>query len=130
MTSLLHGLAMQHLRGAWELANLVPHDNAGAPPPNVSVPYCVSSAAAGNRQPCTACACRLHSLCLWYYAHLLLTKFYQTIAAAPPCECTMTHLFHPLQDALYLDEQTFQRNPLYDLFFIRASTPKREAFNK
>ena len=35
-----------------------------------------------------------------------------------------------LQDALYLDKQTFQRNLLYDLFFIRASTRHREAFNK
>jgi hypothetical protein len=38
MTSLLHGLAMQHLRGDWDLSNLVPHDYAGAPPPNVGVP--------------------------------------------------------------------------------------------
>lgn len=35
MSSLLHGLAMQHLRGDWDLCNLVPHDYAGPPPPNV-----------------------------------------------------------------------------------------------
>lgn len=35
MTSLLHGLAVQHLRGDWDLINLVPHDYAGAPPANV-----------------------------------------------------------------------------------------------
>ena len=43
MTSLLHGLAMQHLRGDWDLINLVPHDYAGAPPANVGVPRCTAS---------------------------------------------------------------------------------------
>jgi hypothetical protein len=49
MTSLLHGLAMQHLRGDWELANLVPHDYASAPPPNVGALLSACLAARSKR---------------------------------------------------------------------------------
>lgn len=35
-SSLLHGLALQHLRGDWDLDNLSTHDLVAPPPPNVS----------------------------------------------------------------------------------------------
>lgn len=36
LTSLLHAVALQHLRGDWQLDNLVPYHVLDAPPPLVS----------------------------------------------------------------------------------------------
>lgn len=36
VTSLLHGVALQHLRSDWELGNLVPYQAEDLPPPIVS----------------------------------------------------------------------------------------------
>lgn len=42
----------------------------------------------------------------------------------------MSSAFVSVQDAMYLDKQTYRRNRLYDFLFIRASTQCREAFNE
>ena len=38
LTSLLHAVALQHLRTDWELANLVAYRTEDPPPPMVSLP--------------------------------------------------------------------------------------------
>ncbi len=38
LTSLLHAVALQHLRSDWELANLTPYTVTDPPPPMVSYP--------------------------------------------------------------------------------------------
>ncbi len=40
VASLLHGVALQHLRGDWDLDNLVEHDHHAPPPANVSPRRC------------------------------------------------------------------------------------------
>ena len=38
LTSLLHAVALQHLRSDWELANLTPYCDKDPPPPLVQLP--------------------------------------------------------------------------------------------
>lgn len=38
LASLLHGVALQHLRGDWDLDNLVEHDHHASPPVTVPPP--------------------------------------------------------------------------------------------
>lgn len=37
LASLMHALALQHLRGDWDLNNIIPHNSAAGPPPLVCV---------------------------------------------------------------------------------------------
>ena len=57
LSSLLHGLALQHLRNDWDLANLTMFHNVDPPPPMVRSS---GSSLAGLASRCVHCLCLAH----------------------------------------------------------------------